>query len=369
MLVLGPLLMIALLATPSVAVERLLDAHGWGVPDRDPALDAAAAALAARLAGPIDGPVPAAAAGELRFILASHAVGDSQIYPYTVRYRASEALDEKLPALLARLDRRLPPTHYGVGSHGVGGTVTTTLLAVHRGVEFEQPPPETAAPGTTLPLRGALRRGYFKPRLLVAPPGEAPVRVRPAWSGARAVDVTLYFDAGPGAYGVEVVADSQYGPVVLYNRPVYVGVEPPARPVVHLAPLPSDADRGVALAQLVNRHRIAHGLPPLASHPTLAAAARDHAAELAERRSLVHHTPDTGSLATRLRTRGLRYGQLAENLAEAAEPTAALRAFRESPGHARNLLLPGLTHIGVGVVGRYYSVALAGGLTPVEPLR
>lgn len=369
MFVLGPLLTIALLATPSTAVERLLDAHGWGVPARDVALDAAAAMLAERLAGPLDGPVPSATAAELRFILASHAVGDSQIYPYTVRYRASDALDEKLPALLARLDRRLPPTHYGVGSHGVGGTVTTTLLAVHRGVLFEQPPPPTAAPGSTLPLRGELRRGYFKPRLLVAPPGGAPVRVRPAWSEARAVDVMLYFDAGPGAYGVEVVADSQYGPVVLYNRPVYVGVEPPVRPVVHLAPTAVDADRGATLVQLVNRHRIASGLSPLAVHPALTTAAAEHAAELARRRSLVHHTPDTGSLATRLRARSLRYAHLAENLADAADPAAALRAFRESPGHARNLLLPGLTHIGVGVVGRYYSVALAGGLAPVEPLR
>lgn len=363
----GPLLAIALFATPSAAVERLLDAHGWGLPERDPALDAAAAALAERLAGSLDGPIPEAAGADLHFMLAEHGLGDVQVHPYTVRYRASEALESNLPALLARLDRRLPPTHYGVGSHGIGNTVTTTLLIVHRGVTFDPPPPRTAEPGTLLPLHGELRRGYFKPRVLVAPPRGAPVRVRPAWSEARAVEVTLYFDAGPGTYGVEVVADSQYGPVVLYNRAIHVGIDPPPRPVVRLRPEPDPA-APPGLVQLINRHRAAHGLPPLTDHPALAAVATEHATELARRRSLLHASPDTGTLATRLRARGYAFSHVAENLADAADATAALQAFLDSPGHARNLLLPGLTHVGIGVDGRFHAVALAGGLRLEAPL-
>ncbi|MCB9541926.1 MAG: CAP domain-containing protein [Myxococcales bacterium] len=365
----GSLLLLVVWATPSAAVERLLDAHGWGVPARDPALDAAAAALAARLAGPVDGAVGEVSGATLAFVLAEAGVGDAQVHPYTVRYRASEALDERLPALLSRLDRRLPPTHYGVGSHGIGSTVTTTWLVVHRGVAFDPAPPRTAPPGSLLPLRGELRRGYFKPRVLVAPPGGAPVRVRPAWAAERAVEVTLYFDAGPGTYGVEVVAESQYGPVVLYNRPIHVGVEPPARPVVRLGPAVGAQEPGAALVGLINRHRAERGLGPLVAHPALGAVAAEHAAELARRRSLLHASPDTGTLATRLRAQGFVFERIAENLADAADPRAALQAFLDSPGHARNLLLPGLTHVGVGVEGRFFAVALAGGLRAEAPLR
>lgn len=365
----GLLLAWVVVATPSAAVERLLDAHGWGVPARDPALDAAAAALAARLAGPVDGPVSEVSGATLSFVLAEAGVGDAQVHPYTVRYRASEALDERLPALLSRLDRRLPPTHYGVGSHGLGGTVTTTWLVVHRGVAFDPPPPRTASPGSLLALRGELRRGYFKPRVLVAPPGGAPVRVRPAWATDRAVEVTLYFDAGPGVYGVEVVAESQYGPVVLYNRPIHVGVDPPPRPVVRLRPDAAPGEPGVVLLALINRHRAERGLMPLRAHPALMTVAAEHAAELSRRRSLLHASPDTGTLATRLRARGHVFEQVAENLADAADPRAALQAFLDSPGHARNLLLPGLTHVGVGVEGRYFAVALAGGLRAEAPLQ
>ena len=60
----------------------------------------------------------------------------------------------------------------------------------------------------------------------------------------------------------------------------------------------------------------------------------------------------------RLREKGISVHLVAENLAEAANPSAALQAFMESPGHKRNLLLNPLTHVGVGVQGRYFAVAL-----------
>lgn len=364
--VLAALLSIALLAAPSMTVERLLSTHGWGVPARDARLDAAAAELARRLAGPVDGPVPDALDAHLGHILAAHGISDAQVYPFTVRARAADGLARELPGLLGRLDRRLPPTHYGVGSHGLGTTVTTTLLLVHRGVDFDGPLPRVAEPGAILPLSGRLRRGYFKPRVLVAPPGDAPVRERPAWAADRRdrkVEVGLYFDAGPGVYGVEIVADSQYGPVVLDNHRIHVGVPPPALPTVKIRP-PDDppADAAAALIAAINTWRAARGQPPLRLDPDLEAIAVEHAREVAARRSLLHASPDTGTLVTRLRARGVHFRQAAENLAEAADAAAALDAFLSSPGHKRNLMLPGLTHIGVGVAGRYFAVALAGGL-------
>lgn len=353
------------LRAPSITVERLLETHGWGGPQRDARLDAVAGELAFRLAGPVDGPVPAAIDAHLAHILASHGVSDAQVYPFTVRYRASEGLASKLPGLLGRLDRRLPPTHFGVGSHGIGSTVTTTVLLVHRGVEFADPLPRAIGPGTILPLSGELRRGYFRPRVLVAPPGDAPVRERPAWAADRRVEVALYFDAGPGVYGIEVVADSQYGPVVLDNHRIYVGIDPPAHPTLALQPTAqATQDRAAALARAINGWRRARGRTALTIDPDLSAVAAHHADEVAARRSLLHGSPDTGTLITRLRARGVRFERVAENLAEAADPQTALRAFLDSPGHKRNLMLRDLSHMGVAVVGRFYVVAMAGGLQP-----
>lgn len=357
------------LRAPSMTVERLLEAHGWGAPVRDPRIDAAAAELAWRLAGPIDGPVPEALDAQLGHILARHGVSDAQVHPFTVRYRASEGLAGELPGLLARLDRRLPPTHYGVGSHGLGNTITTTVLLVHRGVDFEAPLPLQAEPGGIVALSGDLRRGYFRPRVLVAPPGDAPVRERPAWSVDRKVEVGLYFDAGPGVYGVEIVADSQYGPVVLDNHRIHVGVDPPAHPTIALKPEPAGGDGAAALVTAINDWRRARGMAPLTVDPTLADIAAEHAREVAGRRSLLHASPDTGTLTTRLRARGLAFSRVAENLAEAASADAALQAFLDSPGHKRNLMLPGLTHVGVAAEGRYFVVALAGGLPRARDLR
>lgn len=354
---------VPLLGAPSITVERLLEAHGWGAPQRDERLDAVAAELAWRLAGPVDGPVPPALDAHLAHILAVHGISDAQVYPFTVRYRASEGLAGELPGLLGRLDRRLPPTHFGVGSHGIGATVTTTVLLVHRGVDFGGPLPRIVEQGAIVPLSGRLRRGYFRPRVLVAPPGDAPVRERPAWATDRRVEVGLYFDAGPGVYGIEVVADSQYGPVVLDNHRVYVGVRPPDHPTVAIKPTGARiGDRSTTLARAINGWRVGRGRKALALDPDLNAVAARHAEELAARRSLVHASPDTGTLITRLRAKGLVFERVAENLAEAADPDAALQAFLDSPGHKRNLMLPGLTHMGVAAVGRYYVVAMAGGL-------
>jgi len=333
---------------------------------RDAAIDAAAAELAERLAGPLDGPIPDAVDAHLGFILQVHGISDAQVYPFTVRYRRSEGLDLALPGLLARLDRRLPPTDFGIGSHGIGNTITTTVLLVHRGVALDRPLPRVGEPGTVLPVSGQLRRGYFKPRVLVAPPGDGPVRERPAWSPDRAVEVALYFDAGPGVYGVEVVADSQYGPVVLHNHAIHVGVDAPHVPVVRMRRATDTAgefEPGETLQLAINGWRQSRGRAPLRVDPHLAAIAEQHARELESRRSLVHASPDTGTLITRLKARGVVFAEVAENLAEAADPDTALRAFIDSPGHKRNLMLRRMTHMGVGVAGRYYVVAMAGGLS------
>ncbi len=171
--------LVFVLGSPATALVDLLGDHGWGAPAPDTSLDAVAAVLASDLAeGRTDGED---AARKLRAALAERRVADVHIYPFTVRYRNAKELVGALPALLGRLDRRLPPTHFGSATHGRGGKLTTTLLLAHRGVELDAPLSLRALPGDKLPVSGKLRRGYFRPRVLVATPrGE--VRDRPAWT-------------------------------------------------------------------------------------------------------------------------------------------------------------------------------------------
>lgn len=349
--------------SPTGEVEALLSTHGFGRPVHDARLDAVAGRLTERLSGPpgVASPATNGAADFLAYGLAAELVSDAQVFPFTLRHRAFGDFTGRLPAFLGRLDRTKPPTHYGLSTYGKGGNLTTTLLLVHRGVTLNHPIPRQSEPGGWIPLQGDLLRGYFRPRVLVSPPGGARIVERPAWTSERKVDTSVWFDAGPGIYGVEVVADSQYGPVVLNNAEVFVGVPVPTLPVTRLEPggaLLATGPPEWVLLRLVNEQRAAHGVPVLRLWTELGAVAQDYAAELDRTHVLVHATAASGNLATRLQTRGMRFTQAAENLADAANPRQALGAFMASPGHKRNLLDPGLTHVGVGVVGRYYVLAM-----------
>lgn len=349
-------LVIGLSISPEV-VESTLSLHGWGEPARAAPLDRVAAAVAERLAGDLEGATPEGAYAQLQFVLETERVGDALVYPFTVRHMRPEAVIDRLPAVLARLDRRRPPTHYGMATHGRPEGLTTTLILVHRGVTLDTPLPRALKGRPRFSFKGDLRSGYFRPRVLVAPPGGRPIRERPAWGEGQRIDVTLFFDDGPGRYGVELVADSQYGPVVLFNDRVYVDTEPPPLPVVPIT-APTAASRpDRSLWEHINRVRAGQGLPPLIWHPILAEVAAEHARELSRSRSLNHLSPDSGWLETRLKGRPGRWGSVAENLAQAADATAALRAFLESPGHKRNLLGAHLTHVGVGYQGGFFAVA------------
>ncbi|MFZ4738337.1 MAG: CAP domain-containing protein [Bradymonadia bacterium] len=342
---------------PAEELQRLLSVHGFAPPLREAALDRAASALAERLAGP-PGDAPQEAATEhLAHLLSVERVSDAQVFPMTVRHRQFPDFSAHLPSLLGRLDRTKAPTHFGASTFVRNGALTTAVLLVHRGLVLEQPLPRTGEPGGYTRVRGQLERGYFRPRVLVAPPNGARIRERPAWSTDRSVDVTLHFAEGPGVYGIEVVADSQYGPVVLNNHEVYVGVPAPDLAVLRLEPPASEAAPDATLLRLVNEQRAASGVAVLRVWPELTSVARDWSTELAAQRVLVHATADAGTLTTRLVARGLRFTQAGENLANASTPRQALAAMLSSPGHKKNLLDPRWTHVGVGVSSRYYVLA------------
>lgn len=100
----------------------------------------------------------------------------------------------------------------------------------------------------------------------------------------------------------------------------------------------------------INRAREAHGLKPLRVNRRLEYWSTDHARYMARNRTLVHDS------LRRLRLEAPATAlSVSENIARNTAPNAARRAhrmFMRSPGHRRNILDPGATHMGVGVVKR-----------------
>jgi uncharacterized protein YkwD len=104
-----------------------------------------------------------------------------------------------------------------------------------------------------------------------------------------------------------------------------------------------------ALFDSVNRERAAQGLQPLRWDDTLAAAARNHAALMAQRNTLSHQFPGEAPLQERARIAGARYTSIAENVAEG--PTAEMihSGWMHSAPHRANLLDPELNSVGIAV--------------------
>jgi uncharacterized protein YkwD len=137
------------------------------------------------------------------------------------------------------------------------------------------------------------------------------------------------------------------------------------------------------LLDLNNLFRRREGPPPLAWDDGLALAARAHAADMAVTETFDHLTREGYSPAGRigLLARDL-VGAPGENIAMRRNASGAVRSdqimgqWRTSPGHRANLLAPGFTHVGYGVlrqgprviaVGAYAEVAAR--LAGPAPLR
>ena len=101
----------------------------------------------------------------------------------------------------------------------------------------------------------------------------------------------------------------------------------------------------------VNAERAAAGVGPLLPDPRLDAAAQHHAEDMLVRSYYNHVSPDGTTPADRARKSGYFSRTVAENIARG--PVAVQEVMNNwmgSSGHRRNLLLPGFTRLGVGVV-------------------
>ncbi len=116
---------------------------------------------------------------------------------------------------------------------------------------------------------------------------------------------------------------------------------------VHAQQSPNQVEH--ALFDAANRERVAQGLQPLRWDDTLAAAARNHAALMAQRNTLSHQLPGELPLQDRAKLAGARYTVIAENVAEGPTAETIHSGWMHSPHHRANILDPDLTAIGIAV--------------------
>ena len=112
------------------------------------------------------------------------------------------------------------------------------------------------------------------------------------------------------------------------------------------------------IVEMTNAFRAEHRRGRVTPNPLLAAAARAYARVLAARKGELSHTIDGTTPESRVKAAGYAPCELGENLAVAYDSRGfssteyarlMLDGWKESPGHRRNMLLAGVTEIGVAI--------------------
>jgi len=105
-----------------------------------------------------------------------------------------------------------------------------------------------------------------------------------------------------------------------------------------------------ALYEATNKERIANGLQPFIRNATLEQLAQNQSESMHKRGNVDHLGFDNRS-ATAI---GAGFDVTAENCAGGGyEASSFIEMWMNSPGHRANILNPRLTHIGIGIYGKY----------------
>ncbi len=115
-----------------------------------------------------------------------------------------------------------------------------------------------------------------------------------------------------------------------------------------------------AAVRLISQYRVDHGLKPLKLDPTLMKIAADHARRMASMDRMSHTLPGEGSFSRRIAAAGFQASMAAENVAAGQKSLAEVfEAWRKSPGHNANMLLPNVSLMGIALAiqpnGRYHT--------------
>ena len=243
---------------------------------------------------------------------------------------------------VAAVPKNVPLTRYGIRVSPAGHSAALVLGYMDARYEAIQ---RAYEPGQSVTLTGELGARYKNALVfLTRPDGNVDEKELPT----RAFDETFQLDA-PGNYRIEVMGDSkEEGPAIVINLPLYVGVpEPLPRGVGTTVVEPEVAEP--RLLELLNQARAAAGAGALIADAELEAVARSHSEDMTAHDFFAHVSPDSGSPGDRARRAELLVAQFGENLGLGATPEEIHQGLMDSPGHRKNLLTPGYTHVGIAV--------------------
>jgi hypothetical protein len=184
----------------------------------------------------------------------------------------------------------------------------------HPEIAIVSPFPREIAPGGSITFGVEMRRGYFSPVFSVTRPSGETKYLRPIREeGPSNVEFDILFDAGPGAYRLELVADSAKGDRSAAQFTVWAGVPVPAegevdrrRPEEEYPPERADEDPirlERDLFRVINAYRAGRSLVPYPWLEPAAILARDHLRDylaLSPRPAeFLHVIPGKGCIADR----------------------------------------------------------------------
>lgn len=104
------------------------------------------------------------------------------------------------------------------------------------------------------------------------------------------------------------------------------------------------------MVDLVNRERVKAGLATLAVDPALTYSARLKSKDMVDLNYFSHDSPTYGSPFDMMKAFGISYRTAGENIACNSAAAKAHTSLMNSSGHRENILKPGYTHIGIGIV-------------------
>jgi len=170
--------------------------------------------------------------------------------------------------------------------------------------------------------------------------------------------------------GLSGLALALGGCQTLQQLPTPSWLQPTPRPLSQPAAKPAPQSTSLSrmeaeVYQGINQIRQKNRLSQFRQNDKLAAVARNYSRRMAEQRFFAHTSPQGDTMVERVRSAGIFYFMLGENLFTSTnipQPAqAAITGWMNSPGHRDNILNPVYREMGIGVWKRgntYYFTQL-----------
>ncbi len=324
-----------------------------GVPDA--ALSQVARALVARKLATGEGPAQEEVEAELRaagephvwpkaWVVSGPTLGDPAVLPKLAAWRAAWRTRGVVRCGAAR-------HHATPGSAGAAATPDVIAVVAVDALADLDPLPVRVHTGDWVDVSAHVDVEARGADVLVASPDGAPLRVPSSFDGSRAH--ARFAASKPGAFSVQVMAQTADGPRPVLEARVFADVEPPSSPENGPAP-GEEAARGSssptqAFAQMIAALRDEEELPALSRDGALDSVAAAHTRAMIRAHRVAHDLGD-GDPEDRVKAAGIEATTIGENVAHAANAALAHRALFESPSHRANLLKRGFRQLGISAL-------------------